>query len=60
MVSSEMEEIIGMSDRVLVMHQGSVSAVLEKELISEERILKLSIGKNDARGDSAPKGPINQ
>lgn len=60
MVSSEMEEIIGMSDRVLVMHDGTVSAILEKDLITEERILKLSIGKADSSDQHVLNGPIAQ
>ncbi len=44
MVSSDMPEVIAMSDRVLVMKNGEVKAELEKEEISEENILTHSIG----------------
>ena len=43
-ISSEMEEVIGMSDRVLVFHEGRVSGELHKEEICQEAIMKLAIG----------------
>lgn len=43
-VSSEMLEIMGLSDRILVMKNGQVAGVLDKEEFSEENILRLSIG----------------
>jgi len=43
MVSSEMTEIIGMCDRVLVMHQGRITGELQKENLSEENIIKLAL-----------------
>ena len=44
MVSSELEEIIGLSDRVLVMHEGRCTGVLAREEISEENIMRLATG----------------
>lgn len=45
MVSSEMPEIIGISDRVLVMREGRISGELKAEELSEQRIIELaSIG----------------
>jgi len=44
MVSSDMPEVIAMSDRILVMKDGEVKAVLSKDEISEENILIHSIG----------------
>ena len=44
MVSSDMPEVIAMSDRILVMKDGEVKAVLSKGEISEENILIHSIG----------------
>lgn len=43
-VSSEMEEIIGLSDRVLVMHEGRCTGILERGEISEESIMHLATG----------------
>lgn len=47
MVSSDMPEVISMSDRVLVFRQGAIAGELQGEAITEENILTLSIG--DAR-----------
>jgi ribose transport system ATP-binding protein len=44
MISSEMMEIIGMADRVMVMSRGRVTGFLEGDDITEENILRLSIG----------------
>ncbi len=44
MVSSDMPEVIAMSDRVIVMKNGQISAELSKEEVSEENILIHSIG----------------
>lgn len=43
-VSSEMEEIIGLSDRVLVMHEGRCTGILDRHEISEESIMLLATG----------------
>ncbi len=45
MVSSEMPEIIGMCDRVVVMHEGSIKGVVSKEDINEEKIMFYASGK---------------
>ena len=44
-VSSEMEEIMGMSDRTIVMHEGCITGELERSELSEEAIMLLAIGK---------------
>jgi ABC-type sugar transport system ATPase subunit len=44
MVSSDMPEVISMSDRVLVMKDGEVTAELSKDRVTEENILTYSIG----------------
>jgi ribose transport system ATP-binding protein len=45
MISSDMEEVIGVSDRVAVMHEGRISGILNRDRFSEENILKLAVGK---------------
>jgi ribose transport system ATP-binding protein len=45
MISSDMEEVIGVSDRVAVMHEGRMSGILTREQASEENILRLAVGK---------------
>ncbi|WP_436616603.1 sugar ABC transporter ATP-binding protein [Sorangium sp. So ce1024] len=47
MVSSDMEEIIGMSDRVAVMHERRIKGVLPRERLSQERIATLMTGRAD-------------
>ncbi|MFB9979307.1 sugar ABC transporter ATP-binding protein [Mesorhizobium kowhaii] len=44
MISSDMEEVIGVSDRVAVMHQGGISGILARDQCSEENILRLAVG----------------
>lgn len=41
-ISSEMPELIGMSDRIIVLHEGRLAGELKKEEISQERIMALS------------------
>jgi ribose transport system ATP-binding protein len=48
MVSSDMPEVISMSDRVLVFEQGTIAGELVGEQIAEETILTLSIGDRKA------------
>ena len=43
--SSEMEEILGMSDRTLVMHEGHITGQLQRAELSEEAIMHLATGK---------------
>jgi ribose transport system ATP-binding protein len=40
-----MEEVIGVSDRIAVMHQGAISGFLTRDQFSEENVLLLAIGK---------------
>jgi len=43
-VSSEMEEVLGLADRVLVMHEGRLTGELGRGEMSEESILHLATG----------------
>jgi ribose transport system ATP-binding protein len=44
MISSDLEEILGMSDRVVVMHQGRVAGGLARAELTEEAIMTLATG----------------
>jgi rhamnose transport system ATP-binding protein len=44
MISSELPEILGMSDRVAVMHGGRVMGVLDRVEATQERVLALALG----------------
>ena len=44
MISSDMEEVIGVSDRIAVMHEGRISGFLGRADFSEHNVLKLAVG----------------
>ena len=44
MISSELSEILGMSDRIAVMHGGTVAGVLSRQEASQENVLSLALG----------------
>jgi ribose transport system ATP-binding protein len=44
MISSDMEEVIGVSDRIAVMHEGAISGQLERSQFSERNVLTLAVG----------------
>ncbi|MBN9243787.1 MAG: sugar ABC transporter ATP-binding protein [Mesorhizobium sp.] len=46
MISSDMEEVIGVSDRIAVMHEGRISGYLDRDDFSQENVLLLAIGKS--------------
>jgi len=43
MISSELPEILGMSDRIAVMHQGTIAGVLSREEATQQKILSLAV-----------------
>ena len=43
-VSSEMEEVIGMSDRAIVMHEGRITGQLQRDELTEEGVMQLATG----------------
>jgi ribose transport system ATP-binding protein len=47
MISSDMEEVLNVSDRVAVMHEGTVTGVLERDECSEENVMRLAVGNKD-------------
>jgi len=52
-VSSEMGEIIGMSDRALVMHEGRLRGEIEQKDLAEETIMRLATGGSHGRSNVA-------
>jgi ribose transport system ATP-binding protein len=54
MVSSEMEEVIGMSDRVVVMHERRIKAIVLRAQATQDRIGSLMTGRDVAAAPSAP------
>jgi ABC-type sugar transport system ATPase subunit len=45
-ISSEMPEILGLSDRILVMHEGRLAGTLSRAEASEEKIMLLATGQS--------------
>ena len=46
LVSSEMPEVLGMSDRILVMHEGQIRAEFSRADATQEKLLAAAIGKS--------------
>jgi ribose transport system ATP-binding protein len=44
MISSDLEELLGMSDRVAVLHEGRLAGVLEGPLLTEQAVMTLATG----------------
>ena len=47
MVSSDMPEVLGMSDRILVMREGRINGEFSRENATQEKLLKAAISKED-------------
>jgi ribose transport system ATP-binding protein len=43
-ISSDLEEVLRISDRVAVMHEGDLTGVLHRDEASEEAIMRLAVG----------------
>lgn len=54
MISSEMQEILRVCDRIIVMHEGEITGELEAETASQEEILRLAskLPQTPQKGDS--------
>lgn len=48
MVSSEMPEVLGMSDRIVVMKEGRISAIMETSSATQEKILSAAMATSTA------------
>ena len=47
MISSDMEEVIGVSDRIVVMHEGTIGGYSRAPEFSEENVMRLAVGSHD-------------
>jgi ribose transport system ATP-binding protein len=47
MISSDMEEVIGVSDRIVVMREGRIGGFLARPDFSEENVMRLAVGQRD-------------
>jgi rhamnose transport system ATP-binding protein len=55
MISSDLPEVIGMADRVLVMHEGKLTAELSRAKATEEAIMFAATGQVGSRPNGTPK-----
>jgi len=44
LISSELPELLGMSDRILVMHRGRITGELRRDEATQEKIMTLATG----------------
>ena len=44
-ISSDMEEVLGISDRVAVMHEGAIAGILSRDRCSERAVTELAFGR---------------
>jgi methyl-galactoside transport system ATP-binding protein/inositol transport system ATP-binding protein len=50
MISSELPEVLGMADRVLVMHEGKITGIIDRKDANQELVLKYATGNIDNKG----------
>jgi ribose transport system ATP-binding protein len=53
LITSEMPELLAMSDRILVMHRGRITAELSREEATAERVLEAAMGKAGEEAEDA-------
>lgn len=49
MISSDMEEILGVSDQIAVMHEGRITGILDRCDFDEEKVMQLAVGTETER-----------
>lgn len=53
LISSDMEEVLGVSDRIAVMHEGRISGFLDRKDFSEQNVLQLAVGRIGRKDEAA-------
>jgi rhamnose transport system ATP-binding protein len=51
MISSELPEVLGMSDRIAVMHGGKIMDIVDRTEATQEKLLSLALGHTVKRGE---------
>jgi ABC-type sugar transport system ATPase subunit len=54
MISSELEEVLGMSDRIMVMHEGRSAGILAIAEATQEKIMALATGAKIPQEKAVP------
>jgi ribose transport system ATP-binding protein len=57
LISSDLPEVLRMSDRILVMHEGRIAGALARHEASEERVMQLAVGHADRSARPASSRP---
>ncbi|MBK8986317.1 MAG: sugar ABC transporter ATP-binding protein [Chloroflexi bacterium] len=55
MASSDLPELLGMSDRIVVLHEGRIAGELTRAEATEERIMRLATATNGSNGFASPE-----
>jgi len=53
MISSDMEEVLNVSDRIAVMHEGEITGVLDRADCNEQNVMQLAVGRKIAAAKPA-------
>lgn len=59
MISSELPEVLGMADRVLVMHEGTMTGILDRNEATSELIMKFATGKTAVKSELRVKESLS-
>lgn len=54
MISSDLPEVLAMSDRVLVMREGQQMAIFEREEATQEKVMTAAMGQSNQTGGESP------
>ena len=54
LISSELPEVLGMSDRIAVFHSGTIAGFLSREAATQESIMELAFGHISRRSHEGP------
>jgi ABC-type sugar transport system ATPase subunit len=55
LISSDLPEILGMSDRILVMHQGRIAAEMSDKQMTQENVIRAASGLPLSGASSEPE-----
>lgn len=58
MISSEMAELIGLADRIMVMREGRVTGTVEGEAMNEQNVVRLAMGLEQDTADRPKLGEL--